>query len=132
WSSDLPKLLTQIHTLLSKTGLCAFSIPLAGTFPELTQHAKNDFFSEAQIKHILQIKHYRLIQCLTKKIRLSFNSLLEALHSIKTTGTNYMPYRPITTLVGKSFLHSLFEQNAIIDGFHLTYHIGFFIADKNI
>jgi len=129
WSLDLSSTLKTINNLLDHNGKIAFSIPIQGTLIELKSTSINQFHSPNTIKHLLSTQGFKIKKYFTKKYFNHFSSVLEALNSLKSTGTNCLIKKQQKTLIGKSFLNNIMSSQK--NSFTLTYNIGFFIADKS-
>lgn len=125
WSRSLPHTFEVLHQALVDNGILAFTLPLNGTFTELSDNLSTlDFYTQEQITTLMQENGFRVTDtdCIT--YREYFDNTLSALRSIKSTGTCHVNKRRHSSLRGKDFLRSLsFMQ--------LTYVTGFFIGVKN-
>lgn len=125
WSPSFTRTLEILTSSLACNGMIAFTIPLQGTFSELSEtFSRRDFFTRAEVETRLQATGCRLLHSDEIMYRQSFSDTLSALRSIKYTGANYVDQRRCRTLRGKSFLHSL----ALTE---LSYVTGFFIGIRS-
>lgn len=124
WSEHLPHTLAAITSLLNNKGILAFSIPLPGTLIELETHFSiNPLIDAAAIVAQLKQNHCNILGNIHEKITLQFANTLSALQSIKKVGANKVIHRTSRHLKGKSFITNLQIRT-------LTYHIGYFLAQK--
>ena len=112
WSNDLSLTFNNIKSNLKPGGLLAFSLPLAGTFANLTSRLA--FHSEQEIKALL--KDWQIIHHSSEEISYNFPSLIDALRSIKAVGANYCPNKKME-LISRDKKPS-----------SLKYNIGYFMA----
>jgi malonyl-CoA O-methyltransferase len=124
WSATLSHTLEIFHERLNHHGLLCFSIPLVGTFQEISKsfslHPLPNF---EMIENILFKLGYQMIHSQQKSYLDKFENTLSALRSIKLVGANHTDFRNTIGLRGKGCL----TEKPI---HHLTYIIGFFIAEK--
>jgi malonyl-CoA O-methyltransferase len=128
WSSNLSILLLRLSKALSRTGILAFSIPLAGTFCELNSHARNPYVTHEDL--LLKFKDLEL-NCqlsFTKQYVNEYDSPLAALRAIKATGANYLYAKNAKTLRSARHLRDIYVGNH--DFPTLTYHIGYYFLQK--
>lgn len=123
WSLNINKTLSNIYHNLNHNGVLAFSLPVKGTFSELTYHAKNKFYTEEQIKQYLTSTKFKIITYFSEKIILEFDSAIHALKSIKAVGANYV-------FNADQPRHIFRYPKKSNNKFYLTYHIAYFIAGK--
>lgn len=123
WSNNLSALFTRIYSILENNGLLAFSLPLVGTLTELSDFAINHFFSHQQITAFLQQAGYKNIDFSCHTLTPHFDSLYSAVRSLKAVGANYAHQKKQGT-----FDKSMLTQKK---GYTLTYHLGYFIAEKH-
>lgn len=124
WSSDLAQTLMTLHQSLNQNGMLAFTIPLDGTFREISSHcATHNFKINEEINKLLNNASFTILHCSNHTFTDTFPDTLSALRSLKRTGTTFVPVRTRKSLPGKSLLTTL-KTN------HLTYELGFFIARK--
>jgi len=127
WSQHLPATLSNlIQQHLNPQGLLAFSIPITGTLKELIPHfAVQSFFASQSIIDILHNNYCRLLTAIETPIILDFPNALSALRSLKKVGANATSMSLSLNAPSKSSIRNLsFSQ--------LTYHIGYFIAQRGI
>jgi len=130
WSTNIKKTFTHINQNMRLNGFFLFSLPLKNTFQELNADAKNHFFDLSEISNLLQQSGFVLLSENQEKLLLNFNSVREALHSIKAVGANY--HHPSnSSLRGKSYLSTLNNHFPIHQRFSLTYEIGYFLIRKS-
>ena len=127
WAIDLAQTLLSIYQHLASEGWIAFSLPLAGTFHELTTAVKNNFFSAKEIAQLLATAGFSQIDYFNEWTVTHFSQRIAALKAIKAMGANYLLDRKQVSLRSKFSLNNL---NKIITASSLTYHIGYFIARK--
>jgi malonyl-CoA O-methyltransferase len=120
WSDNFTFCLQHLLNLLKQNGQLLFTVPLEGTFIELTDFSKNIFMAEEEIKCKLSQQIFFLKK---EKIQLKFANTLAALQSIKKTGANYVRQRLTAGLSGKNILHKNINT--------LTYVIGYFTSKLN-
>ncbi len=130
WSVDIEILFKKLYSALMVDGVLAFSLPLIPTFCELKKHYRYDFYTVEEIQYLLQLLPFRRILHEINTITLLFASPLAALKSIKLVGANYVSGHEQTSLRGKSFAAECFEHIGASNACSLTYHIGYFIAEK--
>lgn len=124
WSQDIEASFLSLYNVLHENGVFAFSIPLIGSLHELQPYVViNSFFSSAEIKSKLQNISYKIITTHVEKTILKFKNTRMTLQSIKRIGANFTGKKPQPGLCGKSFLQKANLQK-------LTYHIGYFVAQK--
>lgn len=125
WSRSLPHTFNVLHQALVDDGILAFTLPLSGTFTELSDElSTHDFFTQEQISTLMQESGFHMTHTSCVTYREYFDNTLSALRSIKSTGTCYVNKRRHASLRGKDFLRSLsFIQ--------LTYVTGFFIGIRS-
>jgi malonyl-CoA O-methyltransferase len=124
WSENMTDVIANLLTSLKKNGLLAFSIPLAGTFKEISSYVNTiDFIDQEKILNEWQVSFYE-----TQKIVLEFPSMLQALQSIKKIGANY------TGKNRKGLHNNPFLKKILLNPSHdsttLTYHIGYFFLES--
>ena len=131
WSPNLNITLALLSSKLCENGLLAFSLPLKGTFNEISLAYRNQFQSSNVIQNILASLNFELLEVNNKTVLESFTSPLAALRSLKMIGANciidhyqshYFTRDRLKNIVGE---HVDLQKN-----FQLTYKIGFFIARK--
>jgi malonyl-CoA O-methyltransferase len=127
WSSSLGKTLASIHNNLASGGILAFSMPLHGTFAELNQFAKNNFYEADTVIAMLAKNHFVTLEYSVEPVSFSFDSLYSALKTLKAVGANHVFNKPHNALRGRSFLHDLTQAD---ENFVFTYVTGYFIARK--
>lgn len=122
WSPDLKALFARCHNRLNKTGVFAFSLPLANTFHELNGLASKRTLPALADVVSLSKKNFKLLHHETKQYHSSHENTLACLRAIKKTGATFVDDKPHTRIT-KKLLH---EKNIT----QLTYEIGFFIGQK--
>jgi malonyl-CoA O-methyltransferase len=122
WSSNFDTLLFNVFKNLNKGGILCFSIPLNGTFKNLSSESRNSFLKLASVKESLIKIGYQIILTRTENIDISFPSLVVALKSIKNTGAS--------TIIKPRANFGVFNKAMLTQPFSLNYNIGFFIAQK--
>lgn len=128
WSPNFQATLHVITQMLSKNGILAFSIPLAGTFHELQTHcAVNDFFEQRFVENLIRLCGLEL-ESANEKFVFQFDNLLEALKSVKAVGANYVNKNNRRLQYNASLRKQL--QDSMNTSITLTYHVGYFIAKK--
>jgi malonyl-CoA O-methyltransferase len=124
WSHSFTHTLHVLHDALTANGLLAFTIPLHGTFAEISGHFSIQKFTMMKATaELLRNNGFKILFTNQVTYLDHFPDTISALRSIKLTGTHYTGLRKCNTLRGKSFL----TQLAISE---LSYVIGFFIAEK--
>lgn len=124
WSHSFPHTLRVLHLNMQPDGLLAFTLPLSGTFREITSNcAVQSFFNFTEVKNILRLCDFELIQADSLSFSDAHHDSLQALRSIKLCGTNFVADRKHKALRGKSFLKQLNCRE-------LSYEIGCFLAGK--
>ncbi len=125
WSFNFAHTLQKISSLLETKGLLAFSLPLAGTFTELSQNYPiNKFYAAQEILDFLSQVQLTPLTFTTETIHLQFASLQAALWSIKAMGANYVKKESRRTKPKAMNATQLLQPTG------LTYEIGYFIAQK--
>ena len=130
WSENLADTLMEIARVTQNNGLLLFSFPVDGTLAELKQLLfvltgkvyLKEFMSLQNIKQLITLAGYEIIENTVNQFDLVFANLVEALQSIKKVGA---------TGGGNSeaFKKSIYRQ-ILTDKITLSYHIGFFVAIK--
>jgi len=125
WSTSLADTLSIFHSTLANNGMLAFSIPLIGTFREISNHYScRDYLTHDQVISLLTNSGFTLLNtCHTTHIN-CYESTLSALRAIKQTGVSYVTHRLHKSLLGKNHLHQYPVQQ-------LTYITGYFLAMKH-
>lgn len=129
WSYCFKNTLFNLYNSLAHKGSLAFSIPLQGTFKELTMCEKNLFNDLEVVRGYLRELNISHVEYKKKTYVKHFSSPLSALKSIKAVGANCVINTNRKTLHGKSFLQQLQSVN-LIKNFTLTYEIGHFVIRK--
>lgn len=129
WSGNLLKTFLLFHSYLKSKGFFVFSVPLIETFNELKRTCRNPFLDLETYKAVLKESNYHLVSCRETRIRFDFPSSLAALKSIKAVGANVLlsEPRPDSRYLSKSALNNYFNCK---DNYHLSYHIGVFVAQR--
>jgi malonyl-CoA O-methyltransferase len=137
WSENFLEVLKTIYSMLSTNGSLAFSIPLTGTFQELTPHCSiNKFMSKENIIQQLTQAGYHIAFQETENVTLSFSNLIQALKYIKNLGANHVIHREHGNkgLHSKAYFKKAYSKNTDLKNTHfnkLTYVIGYFIVCKS-
>ena len=119
WALDLKKTFITVCAQLMTNGILAFSIPLEGTFYELSHDRRNRFLTSLVIASCLKETGFEICDVVEKKFVEHFKSTIEAMQSIKSIGANCLMY-PRDNRV--KYINSTCKT--------LTYQIGFFIVKK--
>ena len=89
WSKKLSDVLVYLKTVISEEGVFAFSLPLPGTFQELSSIACiNTFISHSALLSLLQTNGWKAIEVKKETIIITFKSRLAQLRHLKQTGVN--------------------------------------------
>ncbi|WP_119343175.1 methyltransferase domain-containing protein [Facilibium subflavum] len=125
WSRDFNALLKQLADKLADNGHLCFSMPLAGTFTELSSHFRiNDFYTHETIKQFLAELGFVIQSAEKKYYQLSFATARAQLKHIKQTGVNcYLGKRQPNLSKIKSYI----KANAPAE---LSYQIGLYTVYK--
>jgi malonyl-CoA O-methyltransferase len=124
WSTKLLHTLEIFHKRLNLHGLLCFSIPLLGTFQEISKSfSLHPLPTFETIEKILIKLGYRIIHSQQKSYLDKFENTLAALRSIKLVGAHHTDVRNNIGLRGKGCLTEKPTHQ-------LTYVIGFFVAEK--
>jgi malonyl-CoA O-methyltransferase len=128
WSLQLEHLFEHLHQAIQTNGLLAFSVPVEGNFPEIQTTHKNIFVSQLTIERLLQKIGFTILMAESAYYQENFDSPLESLRSLRKTGTTVLVDAQAEQGLShaKSLNHILVDANSTT----LTYHIGFFIAQK--
>lgn len=129
WSSNLVHLLKMIYDSFKNNGLLYFSIPIDGTFKEIHNIHRNSFYYLEQVVSFLQEIGYVDINPSIFEYVTYYNSKIEALRSIKNSGSNTVINHQKPRL-NKNILHEIMpevDNNRI----SLTYKIALFSARKS-
>lgn len=127
WSLNLKKTLALFYDYLHCSGICALTIPLEGTFPEIHEGHKNSFHSKKIVENALQACGFTLLNSLEEYLVEHFNTQYEALNSIKSIGANCLMSNR-THRSKKGATSAIFVNEAKRT---LSYRMGIFIAIKN-
>lgn len=131
WSLQFANTVTSIYDCLNSDGLFAFSLPIAGTFPELNPALTLSFYSIEAIASLLMTKGFTILYSSTQLITSQFDSLMLALKSIQKVGASCRFNQTNSSLRGKSFLNNIAaEKFTDHTAFSLTYNVGYIIARK--
>lgn len=128
WSHNLAITLANLYNHLLPAGVIAFTLPLAGTFCELTENCTLPFYRFEQIEQLLARSNFTILHASSTSEVQQFASKLSALKSIKLTGATYYGLSKYTPTI---FAELLKARNLPDSGFCLTYKLGIFIAIKN-
>jgi malonyl-CoA O-methyltransferase len=124
WSHSFAHTIRVMHDALAANGLLAFTIPLHGTFAEISGNFSIQKFTTIDAAAALLLDFGFKPLLIRQDTYLDrFPDTVSALRSIKLTGTNYTGSRRCNSLRGKTLL----TQLAISE---LSYVIGFFIVEK--
>jgi malonyl-CoA O-methyltransferase len=129
WSRDLPNMLSNLYNTLFPNGLFAFSIPITGTFIELPTNST--FYCFNYLYNLLSENGFNILKGDIHEETFRFNSIFEALQSIKKVGANYVANHDTmqSSLLGQLIKH---RKQPIQLPFSLTYKIGIFITTKRV
>ncbi|HEX4044880.1 MAG TPA: methyltransferase domain-containing protein [Gammaproteobacteria bacterium] len=130
WSPALNNALANIYRQMDLNGWLAFSIPLSGTFSELTEDSRNHFYTEQVMLSILTQLGFICVENWISVEKQQFPSWLTALKSIKQVGASHVQQRKWHSLSGNDFIKRL-VSGPQIEPARLTYRIGYFIVRKN-
>lgn len=125
WSLDLRNTFKTFSYQLIPSGIMAFSIPLKGTFNELGENSRNQFYPLEIITNFLTVSGFSILSYQEKVFIDEFKTLQEAVRSIKYIGANCLVLRKKSDLSAKPILK--FTDKEIVK---LTYRIGFFVCRK--
>lgn len=125
WSTELFNTLLIINKKTLDQGWIAFTLPLCGTFSELTSSSRNNFYQLNDIYSFLILSGFEPLVSVNEKLTLHFDSWVNALKSIKATGANY-----VFNNVKKSLSNAEAKRN-FTQIKCLSYQVGYFIARKN-
>jgi malonyl-CoA O-methyltransferase len=124
WSHSLTQTLIILHHALTNKGLLAFSIPLHGTFSEISDcFSTHEFISMTSATALIYQSGYKLRHASQLVYTETFPDTLTALRSIKLTGTSHVRHRRQKSLRSKTCLKQHSHHQ-------LSYVIGFYIAEK--
>lgn len=126
WSLDLMNTFKTFSYQLISSGIMAFSIPLQGTFNELGEKSRNQFYSLEILTNFLKVNGFSILSYQEKVFIDEFETSQEAVRSIKYIGANCLLLRKKSDLSLKPILK--FMDEAIVK---LTYRIGFFVCRKD-
>lgn len=124
WLKSWDILFLNLVDSLHQNGLLAFSVPLAGNFPELKPEYRYDCFSEEKILSIFQKYGFELLFHTSKDFVDRFSTPKQSLKSLKNTGVN------LSSKSVKPKIKLQLQDYFIGKDFSLSYKIGFFIARK--
>ncbi|QHG92594.1 methyltransferase domain-containing protein [Coxiella endosymbiont of Amblyomma sculptum] len=127
WSLNLKNTFAIFFHQLIRSGIMAFSIPLEGTFNELGEKSRNRFYQTDTIVNLLTTSGFSILSCQERSFSDTFDTIQEALRSIKYIGANCLIQRRKFGLSKKPILQSSCADKKSIA---LTYHIGFFVCKK--
>ena len=119
WALNLKKTFVTVCAQLKTNGILAFSMPLDGTFYELSYDRRNRFLTSLVVTSFLKETGFTVCDIVEKKFVEHFKSTIEAIQSIKSIGANCLMY-PRKNRV-KYISHTCKT---------LTYQIGFFVVKK--
>jgi malonyl-CoA O-methyltransferase len=115
WSDNIALTLNNIKNNLKTGGTLAFSMPLRGTFINLTTN-KMTFLTAHELHDILE--EWNIIHSSHEEINYQFQSLIDSLRSIKAVGANYSKTKKTKLISRNKEPHTL------------TYNIGYFVVKK--
>jgi len=115
WSDNIALTLNNIKNNLKTGGTLAFSMPLRGTFINLTTN-KMTFLTAHELHDILE--EWNIIHSSHEEINYQFQSLIDSLRSIKAVGANYSKTKKTKLISRNKETHTL------------TYNIGYFVVKK--
>ncbi len=127
WSNDIAKTLNLWHSYLDDNGLLLFSMPTSNNFKELVPEYKPKFMTHQKIVSLLSKQKWGLLLTDMTEIVQPFDHPLDALRSLKATGTN--SNKGIYKRLG---LSPMKLEQVFIDptDAKLTYQIGIYLARK--
>lgn len=125
WSLDLRNTFKVFSYQLVHSGIMAFSIPLAGTFNELDENSRNQFYQPGIINNLLATSGFSILSYQEKIFIDEFNTIQEAIRSIKYIGANCLFQRQKSDLSTRPIFKFSFTKKI---GVYLTYRIGFFVC----
>lgn len=128
WSRDLMTCINKIYQLLSHDGIFTFSIPLAGTFQELQPAHVNPLHHQEEILKIVHSSGLNVLESINQTHVRSFDTINEALWSIKVIGANSITNRN-KTFINKTGINYFFKK--LHPPYSLTYQLGCFIAIRD-
>jgi len=126
WSLNLKKTLALFYEYLHNAGVCAFTMPLSGTFPEIQESHKNIFHSKEAVSVFLKACGFNELYFQEEYFQERFSSQMHAIDSIKHIGANCLMSNKNRGL-RTSRTTGIFVNNSIRS---LSYMIGIFIAVK--
>lgn len=136
WSKGINQALANIYYCLAEHGVLAFSLPVEGTFYELSNaisHTNctnflNCFPSHSQLQHAL--KNYRVIYQETQTKTLHFSNIYTLLKSMKTIGSNRTHSTKLTSRSEFNKIDNYFHFKNHLPKIPLTYKIAFYLVSK--
>ncbi|AJC50682.1 methyltransferase domain-containing protein [Coxiella endosymbiont of Amblyomma americanum] len=127
WSLNLKNTFKVFSYQLIRSGIMAFSIPLKGTFDELDEKSRNQFYQPNVITNLLVSSGFSMLSCQEINFTDTFNTVQSAIRSIKCIGANCLIQKQKSSLSIKPILK---PQSINKQPVKLTYRIGFFICKK--
>jgi malonyl-CoA O-methyltransferase len=121
WGLNLQKTFATIYDHLTQHGTLVFSLPLTGTFAELTHAQVNCFYSLQEIHLLLAQTGFTHIEYQQENLTMHFDSAINLLKSIKAVGANYVFAKRHHGL-RKSLLQQTSDS--------IIYHVGYVLAKK--
>lgn len=128
WALQINQVFNCFYNYLNQDGLLAFSVPLSNSFNELPDQYRNQSFNAANIHILLEESGFNLIDSKEKTWIDRFDSPLTVLRSFKHLGANTVLHQT-TKQHGLNRHHQLLKHISS-HGSKLTYHVGFFIAQR--
>ena len=124
WSNNINHLLSTLQQKLSTPGYLCISMPLQGTFAELSPYFRiNSFSTDDGIRQLLYQNNFNIIEAVTMHYIMSFSSKTEQLHHLRKTGVNcYVGNRDICIKPIRQYLQ---QQSGPLQ---LSYAIGLYLA----
>ncbi|MBS0272033.1 MAG: methyltransferase [Proteobacteria bacterium] len=122
WSLDLPVVLKKCHSHLKQNAILAFSLPITGSFFELSPHQIIPFHTFDRICQILSNIGFYILKSDQILLNQEFRTHLHALKSIKRCGASY---------VHQNCKLKMIERTKLFLPSMLTYKIGIFIVIKS-
>jgi malonyl-CoA O-methyltransferase len=130
WSMNFHNILRLVNHGLRDNGLFAFTVPLEDTFIELTAFSKNTFLKKEEVFDGIKQAGFLPLECEHDTLIFHFDSVLEAIRSIKATGSNGLFARKNKGLSNSSFCKKQYSQIMLKKPVTLTYEIGYFVGKK--
>jgi malonyl-CoA O-methyltransferase len=130
WSCDISKTLKLWQSYLKHHGLVLFSIPIAGNFPELRQTIKPEFLTDNEVTDILETNGLYEISKKIARFEMQFSNPIDAIKSLKATGTNFNKRVPsLNQGLKKLQIDDVFINSQVSQ---LTYEIGTYLVRSDL